>query len=350
MVAILLEPEYAGSVWGKNLYRSLVQQLRQKRIPFCEIADSCPGQAEVVFVIAANFAWTKAAILQLNQGGHRPILICNQYERIPGCLYSCVCSDVSASMRDLLEVLKDRKQTRVALYGMGNSSIADLSRANSLFCWLDERFASLKVFDNEGSLAECFEGFFPHCREFDAVICANDYAAVSLVRQLRQRDPECLQQLSVISCAGTRISGFYREAITSLGMNFEPYGRAALYIYECMQRDPFVSGMTVNIKWSPDTEAAGVRQETELAFPEQPDVFYSDPEIRDMLIVDKYLSVSESVDRDIFAALLQGQTYQKIAEQCFLTEGTVKYRIKRLVQLCGAADKTELLELLGQYL
>lgn len=350
MVAILTEPGYAGSVWGKNLYRSLVQQLRQKRIPFCEIADSCPAEVEAVFVIAANFDWTKAAVSQLNQGGHRPILICNQYERIPGCLYSCVCSDVSASMRDLLGLLKSHKRTRVALYGVGNSSIADLSRANSLFCWLDESFASMKIFSNEGSLAECFASFYPHCRDFDAVICANDYAAVSLVRQLRQRDPESLRKLSVISCAGTRISGFYRENITSLRMNFEPYGRAALYIYECMQRDPFVSGMTVNIKWSPDTEAAGVRQETELAFPEQQDVFYSDPEIRDMLIVDKYLNVSEGVDRDIFAALLQGQTYQMIAEQCFLTEGTVKYRIKRLVQLCGAADKAALLELLGQYL
>lgn len=349
MVAILAEPGYGGSVWGKNLYRSLTLQLRQKRIPFCEITDSCPAGTDAVFLIAANYEWTKEAIAQLNRAGHQPILICNQYERIPGCLYSCVCSDVSASMKDLLAVLKSHSRTRVALYGVGSSSIADVSRASSLLCWLDDSFASMEVFCNEGSLRCCFEKFLPHRQEFDAVICANDYAAISLVRGLREQDPACLSGLAIISCAGTKISGYYRDSITSLSMDFGPYGKAALYIYECMQKNPFVSGMTVNIKWSTDAESPAPA-EAALCLPEQGDVFYADPEIRDMLMVDKYLTVSDPVDRDIFSQLLQGQTYQKIADRCFLTEGTVKYRIKRLVQLCGAESKTALLERMESYL
>ena len=132
MVAIFAEPGYGSSVWGKNLYRSLVRQLRQKRIPFCEITDFCPADTEAVFLIGANLDWTTAAIARLNRAGHQPILLCNQYERIPGCLYSCVCSDVNASMRAVLEELKAQNRTRVALYGMGSSSIADVSRASSL--------------------------------------------------------------------------------------------------------------------------------------------------------------------------------------------------------------------------
>jgi len=349
MVAILAEPGYGSSVWGKNLYKSLVQQLRQKRIPFWEITDSCPKDAEAVFLIGANLDWTSKAITQLNRAGHQPILLCNQYERIPGCLYSCVCSDVNASMRAVLEELKGQNRTRVALYGMGSSSIADVSRASSLFSWRDEGFSPLEVFFNGGSLERCFEEFFARRQEFDAVLCANDYAAISLVRRLRQKDPGCLTSLKVISCAGTKISGCYRDAITSLRMDFAPYGKAALYIYECLQKNPYVSGITVNIRWSAEG-GSKEKQTAELTLPVQEDEFYQDPEIRRMLIVDRYLNISDPMDQEIFSELLKGQTYQSIADRCFMTDGTVKYRVRRLVQQCGAENKAELLELLRLYL
>lgn len=348
MVAILTEPGYGCSVWGRNLYRSLVQQLRQKRIPFCEITDFCPADVEAVFLIGSNLPWTGSAIAQLNRGGHQPILLCNQYERIPGCLYSCVCSDVNASMRAVLAALKAKNRTRVALYGMGSASIADVSRASSLFTWLDEDFSSLAVFHNEGSLERCFEEFYCQRQRFDAVLCANDYAAISLVRWLEQRDPECLSDLAVISCAGTVISGYYRDAITSLRMDFEPYGKAALNIYECLRKNPYISGMTVNIQWSGSEEEV-TKLDTKLTLPEREDEFYADPEIRRLLILDRYLNLRDPLDRDIFSGLLKGQTYQNVADRCFLTEGTVKYRIRRLVQQCGAGSKGELLELLRQY-
>lgn len=347
MVAILTEPGYGSSVWGKNLYRSLVWQLRQKRIPFCEITETCPEQVETVFLIAANYHWAASAIGQLNRAGHQPILICNQSERIPGCLYSCVCSDINASMKNILELLRAQNKANVALYGVGQTSMADAARTSSLFSWLDGDFSELQVFYNAGSLAACFEAFYPQRHKFDAVLCANDYAAISLVRGLERKDRACLETLTVISCAGTEISGLYRDAITSLPMDFTPYGKAALHVYECIRKNPFISGMTVNITWNPEREIC--RQAAKLDLPEQEDPFYSDREIRDMLIVDKYLTLREPVDRDIFAALLKGKTYQSIADACFLTEGTVKYRVKRMMQLCGTDNKAEFLELLKIY-
>jgi len=350
MVAILMEPGYAGSVWGKNLHASLVAQLRSKRIAFCEIADMCPADVQAVFVIGANYEWVRDSITRLNRAGWQPILLCNQAERIPGCLYSCVCSDVNASMKDLLEALRRKNRTRAALYGAGTSSIADISRENSLFSWRDDRFDDIRVFHNEGSLKDCFEEFFLERERFDAVICANDYAALSLVRALLRQDPEYLKRLTVVSCAGTKISEHYREYITSLSMNFEPYGKAALYVLECMQKNPFVSGMTINIRWNPEKQEEGGRMDAQLLSGQEQDVFYDDPEISDMLVVDRFLNLSDSADRNIFSMLLRGETYQKIADEQFMSEGTVKYRIRRLTQLCGAQSKGQLMELLKEYL
>jgi len=350
MVAIMVEPDYAGSVWGKNLYDGLTAQLRQKRIAFCELSDHCPPEAEAVFLIAAGYDWATSVIRQLNRSGHVPILICNQFEPLPGCLYSCVCSDLNASTKGLLDVLKSRGKTKIALYGVGAASIADHSRVSSLFTWRDESFAPMEVFGNDGSLERCFAEFYPQRAEFDTVICCNDYAAISLVRNLRERDPKVLSRLTVISYARTRLSEFYRDEIVSLNINFEQYGRAALSIFELAQKNPFVSGMTVTIRWSLDGADAPLRTACVLEPPQAEDAFYRDPEIGGMLIADRYLSHADRLDRDIFSRLLAGQTYREITDACFLTEGAVKYRIRRLVQLTGAESKQQLLRLLRRYL
>ena len=351
MVAILVEPEYASSVWGKNLYQSLTLQLRQKRIAFCEISDICPADMDAVFLIAANVEWTKATIKQLNHSGYKPILICNQYDHIPGCLYSCVCSDVNASMKELLDVLASRRNFRIALYGVAADSIADLSRANSLFTWRSDLFESMQIFHNEGSLQTCFDQFFEQHSNFDTVICSNDYAAISLVRKLREVAPEVLSKLTIISCAGTRISEYYRNDIHSLNMNFESYGKAALHIYDFIRKNPFFSGMTINVKWSFEQNALpDSKKEAVLRAPVVDSAFYGDPEIGNMLIVDRFLTVSDQTDKLIAQLLIDGFTYPDIAEKTFLSEGTVKYRIKRILELCGTESKNALINLLRKYL
>ena len=38
MISILTEPAYSGSIWCKELLKSLTDRLRQKRIPFCHLS------------------------------------------------------------------------------------------------------------------------------------------------------------------------------------------------------------------------------------------------------------------------------------------------------------------------
>ena len=112
MVAILIDTKYANSLWCKNLQNSLIERLRQKRIPFCEIFDTCPADIETVFMIASDREWIISSIKQLNLGGVYPILLCNQLENLPGCIYNCVCSDINSSMKILLDTLKKREKRR----------------------------------------------------------------------------------------------------------------------------------------------------------------------------------------------------------------------------------------------
>ncbi len=350
MVAILTDTKYANSLWCKNLHTSLTAVLRQKRIPFCEVIDRVPRECETVFIIASDLEWTTGAIRQLNDGGISPILLCNQSEHLPGCIYSCVCSDINTSMKNLLDTLKTDNKKRIALYGVNTNSIADISRVNSLFVWREEDIHTLQVFVNNGSLESCFEDFYKQITEFDAVICANDFTAVSLVRRLRERAPDTLERLPILSCAETKIAEYYRPYIRSLKMNFEQYGRAAVYIYEALKKHTYLSDMTVSVVWTlEDDTARQERRETALQFTESEDNFYSDPELGEMLIVDKLLSNLDNTDILILKALSNGKSYEEIADACYLAEGSIKYRIKKMVADSGAVDKQHLLGLLPKY-
>ena len=162
LVGILLDSKYAESLWCKSLYESLIERLRHKRIPFCSVFDSIDADLDAIFIIASDREWTISAITQLNENGIKPILICNQSENLSGCIYSCVCSDINASMKNLLDNLRTKDKSRVALYGINRESIADISRVDSLFNWRGQYFEKMQIFNNDVSLQSCFDDFFAY--------------------------------------------------------------------------------------------------------------------------------------------------------------------------------------------
>lgn len=350
MVGILLDTTYAKSVWCKNLYESLTARLREKRISYCEILDSCDSDLDTVFIIASELNWTTSIIKQLNSNGINPILLCNQYEHLPGCIYNCVCSDIDVSMKNLVNTLKTKNKSRIALYGINTSSIADISRVDSLFNWKEQHFETMQVFNNNGSLEKCFRDFDSRKNDFDAAICANDFVAVSLVRKLKESNPDFLDNFYVISCVKSKISAYYRKHILSLNMNFEQYGEAAVYIYEALKKHTYLSGMTTKVLWSLNSDKQFTSKHIELNAAPSHDPFYKDTELNEMLIVDKLLDSADDIEQTIIDGLLRDDSLERIAESCFLTVGGIKYRIKKMISLCGAKDKSQMINLLKKYI
>ncbi len=351
MVGILLDSKYSKSIWCKCLYNSLIEQLRHKRIPFCEVFDKVDKELDAIFIIASDREWTTSVISQLNQNGIQPILICNQSEELPGCIYNCVCSDINASMKNLLDNLKTKDKNRIALYGINTESISDISRVDSLFNWRSRYFEKMHVFSNNGSLQNCFDDFYKRNDEFDAVICANDFTAVSLVRNLKEKAPEKLNNFYIISCAQTQISNYYREHILSLNMNFDQYGKAAVYVYSALKKHSYLSGMTARILWSlQSNNTQSDSFDIRLELKSSDDSFYKDKELAEMLIVDKILKSTENVEKKIINCLLDNKTIEKIADECFLTVSGVKYRISKIISDSGAENKEEIVTLLNKYI
>ena len=351
MVTILTEPAFSESMWCRALYASLTERLRQKRIPYCEMYDTVPENSEAVFMIAADYRWIKAMLIQLNNGGIKPILICNQAEPILGCHYNCVCSDIVGSMRYLLDNLKADGKTRVALYGVNTNSISDIGRVDGLFAQKDGVIDSMRIFVNDGSLADCYRAFSAEIDCFDAVICFNDFAAVSLIRHLEADGAnETLSRLKILSCSQTKISSCYRDQITSINMNLEQYGKAAVFIFEKLKSHPYISQMTLNICWNNEPNESVNTSPICLQSVENTDSIYSDKELAEMITAERILEIDSAIDETILTYLGGGKSVAEIAAACFLTESGVKYRIKRILEKCRISDKAELISVLNRYL
>ena len=351
MVTILTEPAYSESMWCRALYGSLTERLRQKRISFCEMYDTVPVNSEAVFIIAADYNWIKATLTELNLSGIKPILICNQAETILGCNYSCVCSDITGSMKYLLDNLKSDGKTRVALYGVNTSSIADIGRVDGIFAQSGGVIDSMRIFTNSGSLESCYREFAAESDNFDAVICFNDFAAVSLIRRLEtDGEGEKLNRLKILSCCQTKISSCYRDKIISINMNLEQYGNAAVFIYEKLKLHPYISQMTLNVSWNSEQSKSPTSLSVSLKSVGNTDRIYSDKELNEMITAERILEIDSATDKTVIAYLCGGKSVTDIAAACFLTDSGVKYRIKRILEKCRISDKSELISIVKRYL
>lgn len=349
MVAIMLDNQYANSFWCKQILNSLTDALRKKRIPFCEIYNEMPEMCETAFVIASDYTWTKSVISQFNANGIQPILICNQFEPIPGCTYSSVCSDINASMKELLEMLGASGNQSIALYGINTDSISDIGRVDSLFAWKNESINTMRVFENDTTLSDCFDKFAPYISDFDCVICVNDFAAVSLIKHISQIAPQAAERLNIISCTKSAISALYADKFSSLDLNFDQFGGCAVHIYEYLRKNPNASTMTVKVRWTLQREQTVKKHTFTLSTPESHDAFYKDRELFEMMQVDRFESLADETDRQIITSLLTEASYETIAEKCYLTVGGIKYRIKKILEYCGTESKEQLLSAIRKY-
>lgn len=341
MYRLLLEPVYAESVWCRQIVQGLSSELKKRREEFT--VGQMPVQGDTVFIIGTQPDWLSRTLLCCNSTGIVPILLCNSQRKLPGGRYHCVCSDIFGSMRQLTAGLKQHYGSALALYGINPDSVGDRSRQAAFALECPDPMC---LFVNEGSLADCFSHFRSRQTVFDAVICTNDFAAISLYRRMKSSG---LSIPPIISCAQSLLSGYYDGLITSVDMNYGQFGKTALSIADLARKQSQISELTATVQWSlPDR--LQVPLPSTAPTPAAAAAFYQDEELQEMLAVENLLSACDEVDHIILRMLLSDNSYSQIAQACYLTEGAVKYRVRKMRQLCHTEEKEALVALLRNFL
>lgn len=348
---LLTEPAYHKSPWCREILEGLQREARRKRINILSFpADHntlLPNSA--VVLIGSTYSWLQNAVYLCQAQHAHPIVLSNQPQHSFDGEYSSVGIDIASSMKSALEHFRTSSLTHTTLYGVNPRSLADCSRAD----FFRKYCPNGRVFYNNGSLEKCFEAFLPEQAQFDSVICTNDYAALSLIRRLHEVDPQRAEQLPVISYSSTLLAQYFSFGFTALSMDFEHFGKAAVLIFTALQHT-YLSciQMTVRCTFSngSHTPVSGPMQEIDPnANPCEPDAFYEDPELQQMLRAEHLLCGCDPIDLTILAGLLDGISYDRLAEQCFLSTNGIKYRVNKMMALCEVHSRTRLAEFVKKF-
>lgn len=351
------EPEYKTSNWYRNIMDGLISEKRQKRFSLTlldtidELQLHTVSNEDVMFVVGTNSEWLTKVIKVCESFFDNRVIVLGNHENNLSCgRYSTVTADIVRDIQVLYNYLTSYNKTRIAMYGINPDSASDAFRKNSfLSCGASEK----DLFYNAGSLSQCYENFLQKIDNYDAVICANDYAAISLMRYLKNE-----RRIFVTSCGGgTLLSHFFSPCITHTWIDFQAFGKAGLELSRILQKNKNVNSMNIYLSSTffvgETTDYLPLTKEFApniSSISKENDAFYSDSEIDEMLKIELLLNSCDKVDLFIVERLLHGATYPQIAEELFMSINGVKYKLKNMFRICQVSSKVELVALLSKYI
>ena len=339
---IICEEAYADSIWSKQLLAGLIKELKKRRIGYelMEHAEDLEAEDQVC-IIGFGDAWTEGLIEKCNASGVVPVVLSGRSKgTFQGC-YHLVCPDIKTSVRALKKAFDTAGRTKVALYAANRTADLDRDRTEILSRLVED---SSDIYSNKDNLENCFRSFLPKAALYDAVVCVNGYAAVSLAKKLEKENAALLEKLVIVSFEEVLKHSKYNQWISQVDLNLDAYGTAAMAVADLAVQTNQISRITVEMQCQVcEIEPKNVQEEVS-ATP------FDDPEVLYMAKIEQLMQEADDMDHHIIAMLLGGAKYGEIADSCYMTEGNVKYRVKKYMTICSCSTKKELLELLKEYL
>ena len=341
MIHIILEEKYRETTWCERIISGIEQQARTKKLKFdFEINNFRMYDAGAIIVVGTTPDWIYETVSSLKEKHKLHIILVSN--RPYTLSVSNVCTDLYSAVKDILNYLRECGRKRIALYGVNPSSTADNIKLSAFE-------QKEKVYYNFGDLRECRNEFLRNMDKYDSVICTNDYAAVSLINHLKKEIPSFLNDLFIVGFANTHLGRINEPSVTSVALNYEEYGRTAVDIYRMLKKNPNLQSVNVNVKSS-----IVVRDTThniplngnssEPSDSQDKDFrFYDDTEVQQMVKIEKLFENCGENDVAVLGMLANGDSYEKVAEKCFMTVNGIKYRLDRLCRICGFETRRELI-------
>ena len=350
------EPACRASNWYTDIVNGLMKEKRKKRFSLImldsieELDSQTLTDEDVIFVIGKNNHWLSEVIRICELYFHNRVILLSDHEnKLSSKKHSIVTSDVAHDIQVFYNYLVSCGKSKIALYGIDPESASDELRKNSfLSCGAKEK----DLFYKSESLSKCFKDFSCSLNDYDAVICSNDYAAISLIRFLNGEN-----QLFVVSCGGTNhLTHFFSPSITHTYIDYTTFGRAAINLCHILQNSKSIDSVSIFLESelcigeTSNNIPLTQNKITETKASYKPsNKHYSDSEIEEMLRVESLLNSCDEEDFLLLDNLLNNMTYSQIAETMFMSTNGVKYKINKMFNICQVSSKNQLVALLEKF-
>lgn len=267
--------------------------------------------------------------------------------------YSCISPDMDYCGRTIADYLQSCGKKRIAQLAISTSSWSDVGRADAIARYVSAE--NYRVFYVDKSMEDTYAAFLRERANFDAVLCATDYVAISLIEYLKAHDAYD-PSLFLITYGDTVLARLYGIGITSFTVDYHACGASAAKLHYDRARYGWttVTALLRNKMIIRDSTAnAPYIPSNPLPLPLDADAPIKP--VRFQLItyhigqLGRMLATCELADLRLLYCMLQGYSYEKMSEACFLSVEAVKYRLRKFRDALGFNDRTETTDFIRAY-
>lgn len=350
---IISEPGYVNSPWHSQTLSGILEN-KSKNTELVFVADSDfehekINPDDVLLIIGTDFCWLDMTI---NTGRHyfgsKIIVLSNCDYKFKNDDFSLVCFDIPGEIKTIRNYLAKCSKKQIALYGINPKSSSDLLRMES---FLKQGGKSDDMYINATSLSDCYEKFRKNENKYDAVICVNDYAAISLVKNIKSRD------IFIASCGDTLLATKTTPSITNLDGCFKEFGKACCQICNLLLKNPNAAAVTIKLKshivprqTTDFIPAEPVSEDLPILTKKADDNYYKDKEINEMMRIEALLNMCDDTDLLILSKVRTNTSIDATANELFMSVGGIKYRLKNMYEVCKVKSKAEFISLINKYI
>lgn len=354
-------PNYR-SQWVYRYTYKIKQVLISRHVEFMEVDNAenaialCKNENDVILIPNNISAKVLQMVKKCNEANIQVILP-NGFLNVGEPLrYHSICGDIFDVVKRIMDTFRSTEKKRVALCGANPYSQSDVLLVDAFI----SLYSSPKsVFFNTDTSNDSINKFL-ESDEYDAVICANDYIALALIKVLQKDNPEYLKKLSIISFSNTILARISSMPITSCQPNIFQVGNAVADIYQVLtkRKGSCYSAITAYVPYQIyERETTGdlrffnkisdYGDNENLSFQvAAADNFLTMDDIALYWNVDWCLNQLTAKNFLVLIEILRGCNRKQICENLFISFDTVNYHLRKLRSIFQVNTTKQLVDLL----
>lgn len=367
MLYIITELERSNNSWTRNIVNAVKREFSRRKIEFAEESDidlaleKCHMPGDVILIPTPATSLVIPLVEKCNKKGIQ-VIAPNIFQDV-GNLYRlhCVRGDIFGVMSTLISGFKQNGNSDIALYGVNSNSQDDLLLAEAFNANYCGRY--IGIYFNDGNTQKCFDDFYENIENVNAVICANDYIAIDLIERLTKINQDFLEKIIIVSFSNTMLSRYYNKPFTSIATNTGTVGRAIADIYKIVKKVNAQSyhSITVYVDYEIHERGNGIgifqkqngsstNSRKLYPFPRSFDfsiAYDNDAMISRLLCIEMGLNELSEQQLAILDRMLRNYSNEEISEEMFLSCETVKYHIKKILEIFGCINRMDIKKMIG---
>ena len=360
---ITCKKEWLNTVWAKRKIDSLIKEANKKKINYYFFFSL--DELKMYENIYLN---EKSCILLISNVYRIDEKILEEYKELPLKIisasynsqmsiddpYSYSINDIRDSIIQSLNILKEKGCKHPSLVGLLENGNQDYLKIGYYKKYNYSR--KQLIFDTKtGYIYESIKKLLNSNELIDAIICSNDFQAMTLIKVLELIDPNWNEKLLLLSYGNTQLASYYKPTITSQDFGFEQTSKKAILIYETLIKNPDIKSINVVLEakfnlreTTNNTNPKGIRFN-------KPRII-SDKKIRQIITeckklhkIERLLMSTDEIDLIILYGILNKMKRKEIANRAHCSESTIKYRLNEYKKILNVDTNKEAIELLSYF-